>query len=128
RQVGELRTLTSGEVVLGASTQLRDTGQIDLHRGGQLRHLVQGLHHPLADDLADARHLLFGAALRGDLDLRRGRSSRRGRRGGSRGCGLLRLDRLLDVLLADATAEPGALTVDRSTPASDAIFRTSGVT
>src|SRR5699024_12500829 len=63
RQVGELRTLAGGEVVLGAGTQLGDPREVHLDGRGQLGHLVERLHHPLADDLADARHLLLGAAL-----------------------------------------------------------------
>jgi hypothetical protein len=121
RQVAELDALAALELALGAGPQPGDLGQVHLDHRRQLRRHLERLDHPRGDDLAEARHLLAGAALVRDRSRRQAAASRPARSapgaaaaglsrerpsGGCRCLGLL--GRVEHVLLADPAADAGA--------------------
>ena len=111
RQEGELDALAGLEVRLGPVAQTGHPGDVDLDDRGQLGGDLQRLDHACGDDLAQAGHLLGGAALgrdrRGSARERRRRQPVRTQPGAAGRLG--GLGGVQDVLLADAAADAGAL-------------------
>ena len=114
-QEGQLSALTSSEAVLSLCTQLNDAGHVNLGDLGQLGGDVQGLTHTLCNNLADTCGLLDGATLGGNLEGVRCLCGTSSRSSSCSGCssggssGTLSSDSSLNILLADAATNTGAL-------------------